>query len=57
MPIALNSPMSWARSRICSATVFSTPSPATTMIRIVSIETKVSTAVNCSPPAWPADTM
>ena len=29
MPTALNTPRSWTRSRVCSTTVFSTPSAAT----------------------------
>ena len=33
MPRALKMPMSWAFSRICRATVFSTPRPAMAMIR------------------------
>ena len=50
MPTALNTPMSCARSLTCSATVFSTPRPATTVIRIVSIATSVRMACSSRPP-------
>lgn len=50
MPRALNTPMSWARSRIWSATVFSTPRPATAMISSVSIATRATTASRALPP-------
>jgi len=54
MPSALNTPMSWARSRTCSATVFSTPRPATAMISRVSMATRVVIATSArSPPRSP----
>lgn len=50
MPIALSTPMLCARSLTCSATVFSTPRPATAMIRAVSMATSLSTACSSRPP-------
>jgi hypothetical protein len=44
--MALNTPRSWARSLICSTTVFRTPSPATTMSRMVSTTARKTTALS-----------
>ena len=42
IPTALNTPRSCTRSRVCSTTVFSTPSPATTASISVSMPIRPS---------------
>jgi hypothetical protein len=47
MPIALNTPRSCTRSLVCSTTVLSTPSPATTLSSSVSVATSPMITKNC----------
>ena len=42
IPIALNTPRSWTRSRVCSTMVFSTPRPATDAMSKVSRLTRTA---------------